>query len=183
MRLFLAAAIPDDVLSQLQESYYELKRDYPEFNWVPEKNYHVTVSFLGERSEDKMPHIIEAIEQSTFDIPPTVLFALDTGMFVHEGITLRLAFARNKELEKIRERTVDLFSMEKENKASKKYLPHLTLGRYKLPSKQQYFHLRKKLQRTNLSIEFPVKEIHLYQSITKPTNPEYEIIHTFELVE
>lgn len=183
MRLFLAVAIPEETISELHNMYEELKRDYPEFNWVPEKNYHVTISFLGERSEDKMPYIIEAIERSTFDIQPTRLFALETGMFVHHGIILRLAFSRNKDLEKIRERTVELFSMERENDMKKKYLPHITLARYKLPSKQQYFHLRKKLQKINSTIEFPVHQIHLYKSITKPTNPEYEIVHTFELVE
>ncbi|QQS44019.1 RNA 2',3'-cyclic phosphodiesterase [Candidatus Roizmanbacteria bacterium] len=183
MRLFLAAAIPENVVSELDALYDGLKRDYHEFNWVPQKNYHVTIAFLGERSEDKMPYIIEAIERSTFDIQPTRLFALETGMFVHQGIILRLAFSRNKDFEKIRERTVDLFSMEKENDLKKKYIPHMTLARYKLPSKQQYFHLRKKLQRLNTTIEFPVTEIHLYKSITKPTNPEYEIVHTFELVE
>lgn len=184
MRLFLAVAVPDVVVSQLNETYARLKQDYPEFSWVPEANYHITISFLGERSEDKMPHIVEAVERSTFDIKPTRLFALDTGMFVYPGIVLRLAFNRNKDLEQIRARTVDLFSMERENNIKKKYLPHITLARYKLPSKQQYFHLRKKLERIQTSIEIPVNEIHLYQSITtKTTNPEYEIIHTFELVE
>lgn len=171
MRLFLGVAIPDDVTAQLNETYAKLKQDYPEFSWVPEKNYHITISFLGERSEDKMPYIVEAIERSTFDIKPTILFALDTGMFVYPGIILRLAFNRNKDLEQIRERTVDLFSMERENDMKNKYMPHITLARYKLPSKQQYFHLKKKLERIKTPIEFPVKEIHLYQSITNPTNP------------
>ncbi len=183
MRLFIAAAIPEETRAQISQIFANLKKEYPEFNWVPEKNYHITVTFLGERSDEKMPHIVEAIERSVFDIRPTRLFALAANMFVHQGIILHLAFNRNKDFEIIRKRTADLFDVEKENNVAKKYIPHITTARYKLPSKQQYFHLRKKLEKLHTDIEFPVQELHLYQSITKPTNPEYEIIHTFELVD
>lgn len=183
MKLFLAVSLPQTFRKYLQEAYNPIMRDYPQFNWVPQQNYHITIAYLGERGEDKMELIHEAIERSIFDIPPTRMFTLETGMFVKNGIKLRLAYVRNKELGKIRERVIDYFSVSKENLARQTYVPHTTLAQYKLPSKQQYFHLRKKLANLNIEGEFPVNQIHLYQSITKPTNPEYEILHTFELVE
>jgi|GEM_PF-711522 len=183
MKLFLGITLPQEVRQALQTGHASLRSDYPYYEWVDEAQYHITVADLGERSEHKMPIIKEAIEQSTFDIPRTRMYSIRTSVFQREGIEVYQGFAKNKEIESIRARLVDLFSVSHENKMREKFTPHTIVARYKLPSKQQYLHLKKKLSRMKVDLEFEVREVHLFEVITNSTNPEYEILHTFELVE
>ncbi|MBP9691275.1 hypothetical protein KBD81_04315 [Candidatus Woesebacteria bacterium] len=183
MKLFLGASLPREARSAITSSYQSLRQEYPYFNWIAEDQYHVTVAQLGERSPEKMPLIDEAIQQSIFDIRPTRLFGLETALFQEDGVVIYLAYARNKEFETIRERVIDVFQVPYENKVITSYAPRTILATYKLPSKQQYLHLKKKLAHLTCNVEFEVSELHLFETITKTTNPEYEILHTFELVE
>ena len=183
MKLFLGVSLPRAARAILREAYEQLKKDYPYYNWISEENYHVTIANLGERSDEKMPHILEAIKQSVFDVRPTSIFGLETRLFQENGIVVYLAYAKNNEFNTIRDRVIDLFNAEKENKAPNGYVPKTILATYKLPSKQQYFHVKKKLTKISFEVDFNLKEVHLFESITKSTNPEYEILHTFELVD
>lgn len=64
----------------------------------------------------------------------------------------------------------------------KKYLPHLTLARCRIPSKQQYLLLKKRLKKINIKVDFPVKKITLFQSILSGKKPVYKKIDTFNLI-
>lgn len=183
MKLFLAVPIPEQVQLTILDRYEKLRYEYPYFTWIPQSHFHITISYLGERDKSKLAYIIEAIERSLYTIPPIYLIGLETKIFVNEGIVLYLEFARNKQLETIRENLFDYFAQRENEHAMDEYKPHITISRYKLPSKQQYFHLKKKLKSIASDIEFLTKDIVLYESINTSTNPIYEKIHTFELVE
>ena len=58
----------------------------------------------------------------------------------------------------------------------------MTLGRWKIPSKQQYFHLKNKLDELELDIEFPVTHLTLYQSVQTSDTPTYIEVAKFPLL-
>lgn len=46
MRLFLGVSIPNESIKQIKTAIGAIKNEYPEFDWVPEHNYHLTIFFL-----------------------------------------------------------------------------------------------------------------------------------------
>lgn len=178
MRTFLAIDIPNNIRQQIIVQTAQLRKDYPAFNWVPAENFHITLHFIGDIPSDKVDLVSEHIERTIFDITPTTVYGLDADLFIHKSITAYIEMQHNKTLTLLNKRFVELFEDKKQE-----YKPHITIAKWKIPSKQQYFHLKKKLQNLPIEIEFPITEIHLYESISKPKNPEYRIIKSFKLEE
>jgi 2'-5' RNA ligase len=178
MKLFLGINLPEDAIQKVYEQTDPIRRDYPDFNWVPTDNLHVTLYHIGEVADTKIPLVVEYVENSIYDVEKTHLFARATDLFINtKQIILYMSFLRNKVIEDVHERMLTLF----EDKSTKKYIPHLTMARYKIPSKQQYFHLKKKLHDLDVELDFSVTQIHLYQSIDRARNPLYNIIKSFPL--
>lgn len=180
MRLFLGVSIPNESIKKIKTSIDAIKNEYPEFDWVPEQNYHLTIFFFGERSEDKIPDVIEGIEQTIFDLNPSQLSTSGLGLFVKKGINMHMSYERSKELEAIHNRIISVIGSQIPQKHDL-FTPHTTIAKYKLPSKQQYFHLKKKIKKIAVDIKIPFETLHLYESVTKKPFPEYRIIHTFHL--
>lgn len=176
MRLFLAIDLPGKVKKNLDEQLSDLMADYPDFNWVTQENYHITLYFLGET--DKVEKIKKKVEEATFDAESFRLYSLGTDLFLNHKIVLYVYFKREKKAEEIAEKIGDIF-LAKDNK---KYIPHLTFARYKKPSKQQYLHLKKKLNKLEIKIDFPVDKIYLFQSDLSKGKPIYKKIAVFPLV-
>lgn len=180
MRLFLGVEIPESAKKTIRDSMVQIRDDYPEFSWIPEANYHLTVFFFGERSEERLNDVIAGIEQTLFDVNTSVLNIFGIKIFVKKGITINVVFDRNKTLELIHNRIITEVGKQVPQKHDR-YTPHTKIAEYKLPSKQQYFHLKKKLEKIKIDADFPLNTIHLYQSIEKKPSPEYRILHTFQL--
>lgn len=178
MRTFLAINIPNNIRQEIIVQTAQLRKDYANFNWIPSENFHITIHFIGDIPEDKLDLVASHIENTVFDIKPTQIFALGADLFIHKSITAYIDFKNNHTLNVLNKRFVELFEDKKVD-----YKPHIAIAKWKIPSKQQYFHLKKKLQNTPIEIEFPVTEIHLYESISKPKNPEYRILKSFKLEE
>ncbi len=65
MRLFLAIELSDKIKKEIDNQLLEIKKAYPQFQWVPSDNYHITVYFFGEISDPKK--IINKLEQVLYD--------------------------------------------------------------------------------------------------------------------
>lgn len=175
MRLFLAIDLPSAVKIKLAGQLRELKADYKYLRWLPEKSYHATLLFFGEIT--KPDKIIKGVEEIVYDIPSTHLYSQSAGIFVKSKITLYLELRRDKNIEKLVEEVRERLNM----KSNKKFVLHLTLARYKLPSKQQYFVLKKRLAAIPIDIDFAVSKIYLYESILDHGKPLYKKVATFHL--
>lgn len=180
MRLFLAADVPAPVTEKIVRQTSALRNEYPSLNWVAPPEYHVTIYFFGEQPDHAVTTMVSNIETAAFDIPPTSLFSLETGLFIKGGILMYLSFVRNKDLEQIHTRLEAIYGTQPTG-TKHTFIPHITLARYKIPSKQQYFHLQKKLTRLQMEISFSVSRIHLFQSTNESPAGRYKKIHTVEL--
>lgn len=164
MRLFLAIDLPKKVKHSLEEQIAPLKKEYPQFEWVKEKNYHITVHFFGEVMD--VEKLVKRLEEYVFDQESFYLYSFGADLFINHRIVPYISFRREKKLETIAKRI----------KGNAKYVPHLTLARSRVPSKQQYFVLKKRMGRLNVDISFQVKNLVLFQSILGGRYPEYKIV-------
>lgn len=176
MRLFLAIDLPSKVKDSLDGQLLELRKKYPDFMWVDKNNYHITLLFLGE--SNRQQKIIEKVKAAIFDQEHFYLYSTQTDLFMKNKITIYLEFRRERKIEQLVE--VIKKSLALEN--SSKYTSHLTLARCRIPSKQQYFVLKKALHKQNLEIEFPVKKFYLYESILTGKNATYKKLASFSLI-
>ncbi len=177
MKLFYAVDLPPKAIKLMFKETSELREEYAQFSWVPIDNLHITLHYLGELNENKLDDLKEKTERAIFDIKPTQLFGFGLDIFISTKIVIYVAFHKNRDVETLRTRLSEIYSPQEK----RTFIPHLTIARWKVPSKQQYLHLKKKLHRTEISLEFPIDKIHLYESIARPKFPLYKKVHTFEL--
>jgi RNA 2',3'-cyclic 3'-phosphodiesterase len=177
MRLFLAIELSDKIKKGINNQLSEIKNTYPQFQWAPVENYHITVYFFGEISDPKK--IIKKLEHILFDKELFYLYSATADLFIRHEITIYLDFRREKKIEKINKSINEMFQL---SGNSARFIPHLTLARYKIPSKQQYFVLKKRLEKINVDTSFKVNKLVLFESILSGSKPVYKKIHTFKLL-
>lgn len=177
MRLFLAIELSDKIKKEIDNQLSEIKKAYPQFQWAPSNNYHITVYFFGEISDHKK--IINKLEQVLYDKKSFYFYSTSVDLFIHHKITIHLDFRREKKIEKINERIKESFQI---SDSFKKYVPHLTLARCRVPSKQQYFVLKKRLAKVIVDVSFKINKLVLFESILDGGQSVYKKIHTFKLL-
>lgn len=159
MQLFLAIELPEETKKQLFSQLTKIRHEYKDFRWTSENDYYLALQFFGDERKEK--EIIEKVDESVFDVHNVHLYSADAGVFIDSKITIYLNFRRSRELERLTDTIKNKLNIQN----NKKFAPHLILARYKIPSKQQYFALRKRLANLELDIDFPSSSICLFESI------------------
>ncbi|MBI2051454.1 RNA 2',3'-cyclic phosphodiesterase [Candidatus Roizmanbacteria bacterium] len=175
MRLFLAIDLPSPVKSKLAGQLEGLKKEYPYFRWVREKLYHITVQFFGTVENPK--ELTEKIKEASYDATPFHLYSQGAEIFLRRQIVLHLSFQRSKQLEVLVRKIRDKIG----KGDGRRFVPHLTFARYKIPSKQQYLLIKKKARNLDIDIDFSVKELTLFDSVIEEKRPVYKVIKQFRL--
>jgi 2'-5' RNA ligase len=177
MRLFLAINLPDNIKEKIDYKLKALKEEYQDLKWVGSKNYHITVHFFGERElTDKMT---SKIEEASFDANSFYMYSSVCELTIRQKVFAYLGFSKNKKLEKIALNMRNTFNMP----LAYKYMPHITLARYRIPSKQQYLLLKKKFSNLDIDVSFKVSKLTLFDCINYSVQPEYKIVKEFNLLE
>jgi len=176
MKLFLAIDLPAASKKKLDQQIEKLKKDYPQFSWVTPENFHITLHFFGETNQ--LERIKKKVREAIYDANLFYLYSLGANLFINKKIVLYIYFKREKRLEELTSKIKKIFQAEE----VKKFVPHLTIARYRIPSKQQYLNLKKKLQQLPLEIDFSIKKIYLFQSILEGQKPIYKKITSFSLL-
>jgi RNA 2',3'-cyclic 3'-phosphodiesterase len=71
MRLFVALDIEEHIRSRIARFIEEIRAVAPDARWVRSESLHITLKFIGERSEDEAPriqHSLEAVRGTRFDV-------------------------------------------------------------------------------------------------------------------
>lgn len=63
MRLFVALEVPADVRHDLRQRLTPLQETWSDPRWVPERNWHLTLSFLGEVDEATQGEVTAAMRR------------------------------------------------------------------------------------------------------------------------
>lgn len=181
MRLFIAIDLPEEIKEELYKQLDPLRKKYPDFTWVDPQNYHLTLHFIGETYKEE--EIKKKIKDLLYDQFSFHLYAYDLDLFFSHKITIYLSFRREKKLEELAEKIGDnLKSFNQGNGERKDFIAHLTIARYRVPSKQQYLLIKKTVLKQEIDIEFPVDKIYLFESILTSSKPIYKKLASFPLL-
>lgn len=169
MRLFVGLPIPIEIAQSLIRTVQTI--DLPKARWTAPEKYHLTLVFLGEVDEDRLPEIKH--ELAELDIPPLQLKINSLGSFSRTGVVFAEVESTPGLLHlqaEIEERMVCCGFIQK----SRPYRPHITLAhihRTQRLSKNQFASLTSQVQRN-----FRIEAINLYRSHLSAKGSSYEIL-------
>ncbi|MFQ5723639.1 MAG: RNA 2',3'-cyclic phosphodiesterase [Terriglobia bacterium] len=183
MRLFVALDLPPPLREALQELVRQLQRAAADVRWVRPEGMHLTLKFIGEVPEEKLPLIQEALGEVASPAPAELDFR-SLGYFPNERRprVLWVGVQASNNLAPLAaqiEAALEPLGIPRERRA---YAPHLTLGRFKSPKRlarlqEEVGRLREK--------EFGrvrVEEFALYQSRLSPGGAQYTRLQAFPFV-
>ncbi len=172
-RLFIALDLPEDVVGTLDR----LCEGLPGVRWTEIEQFHLTLRFIGEIERGAFYEIGEAL--TSVSHPPFELALKGLGQFPPRGAPHTLwagvedPAGALPALRRRIERVLQESGLEPERR---KFVPHVTLGRFKAPPPEERFAsylFRRNLFRTE---RFPVSSFALYSSQLRPEGA----LHTME---
>ena len=172
MRLFIAINLSKeakDYLWQLKEEF----RGVGKVKFTPKKNYHLTLKFIGEVSEDRLESIKQRLSKVYFDKFEVSLHQL--GHFNHKVLWVNLN-PRDKILELAKR--IDGELTEFPNDYS--FNNHLTLAKIKYLDNKERFEER--LGTKIKPLEFRITSFELMKSELSKDGPKYTVLETYYLI-
>lgn len=180
MRTFIALEIPEKAKKELANIQEELKTKGIQARMVEAKIIHLTLSFLGEVSQNKIVSVEKILEKIAQEISLVKLRLNKVDCFPSPLKARTIFLSLEGELGKLKALALKISkNLKKENIwfDKKPFVPHLTLGRLK--SQQN---LKKAIKKIKVhKIEFLGEKISLVQSILTPQGPIYKILCSFNL--
>jgi 2'-5' RNA ligase len=184
LRLFIAVPLPEKFTVFLKETQGHLQNSKINFRWVPVRNIHLTLKFLGDVEKSAIAEIAAKMDAAAVAVTPFTLTAEGVGGFpslrkprvlwvgLGEG-TCRLAALQSR-----LEGKLASIGFKKERR---RFHPHLTIGRarQRIPGLRLESQLKAFTERA--SKPFQVDRICLYASTLKSTGAEYTRLHTTDL--
>ncbi len=183
IRCFVAIEIDDAIKSELSSVIEELKPFGTGIRWVRPENLHLTLKFLGEVSEERIPKIEKVLEVVAAQSRPFSLRVRGTGTFP-EKKRPRVIWAGIEDSEK-------LFQLQKAiekalsglgfKEEQREFTGHITLGRVKeFLDQQRLLSILLRFKEKEFGI-INVKEFSLMKSELRPDGARYERIRRYML--
>jgi len=179
MQLFLAIDLPEEAKKEIRRQLEPFYQDYKVLTWVPPEQYHIMLHFVGPVADYKP--IESRLKDLLWDIPAFRLTAFTGGIFIDDKLTFYIDFYRSQVLEDLAKRIKD--DVQKEEDPKYKFIPHISIARHKIPSKQQYQLMKKKMERLKIDCEFDVTEVSLFESTQSSKGPTYKKLATIPLLQ
>ena len=174
MRVFTALPVPEALQEKIILDTAALRGKYPKLKWVSQQALHITLNFLGEIEENKIPQVLQALEMVK---PVFKSFRMEfkgLGVFPRKGparvvfLEPRAGVQECRDVQRQLSRYLSAFAPPER----KKFKPHLTLARVK----QNTDWPDPDLEGVDISLGFTVNRIVLYKSVLKPEGAQYEEI-------
>lgn len=125
MRAFIAIEIPQTIRSQLAVTQFLLPIARP----LPVENFHLTLVFLGNQTEDLLEELHIALDQIT--APPLALQIDGLGVFGGDKPrTVHATFRPDPALSRLQARIARAADMAGITRDTRRFTPHVTLGRF-----------------------------------------------------
>lgn len=188
LRLFIALALPEDVLAQTRAEI-ERYRKAISFTtcrprWVGPEALHLTLHFLGSWPEERLPELRQALHEGSSGLASAFLEIKNVGVFPHWKAPKVLWFGirdRGKHLALLQEQLESALTPLGYQPQPRAFSPHLTIARFRglkgvglaqgAVSKQPYFRIG----------PFKATQCGLYQSTLTPEGAHYELLDSVTL--
>jgi RNA 2',3'-cyclic 3'-phosphodiesterase len=171
IRCFVAVEVP----KELHAEFFDIQK---KFDFCCKKtnvnSFHLTLSFLGEISNEDVPKVIAKLQDIKFK--PFSISLNGTHYFLSRKIpTAFFVGVESNELAELQK----LVSLKLSVFEEREYVPHLTLFRLKEIYDDKAF--KDAVSSINYKKEFRVDEFYLFSSTLTPAGPIYNVLERFKL--
>ncbi len=184
IRAFIAISMPPPVQNMVENIQDRFKQIRAPIRWVKPSNLHLTLKFLGNITEEQIEGAKKCLKVAGQDVNSFTLKTTETGGFPNLNYpkVLWLGFSDpDGQLHKLVENIELQLQKIGFQRESRKFTPHLTIGRIKSPKGKKIF-IRMLHKEKNVSCDdICVTCLKLIKSDLKPSGPEYSVLHTFNL--
>lgn len=175
LRCFIAVAIPAPLKQVLAEAAEGLKEFRADVRWVPMKNVHLTLKFLGATEESLVPRISRVLSERLSSYSPFYIKITGVGCFP-DMIRPRVIWVGIEESEKLKDLASDVetemvkIGYESEDRD---FSPHLTIGRVR--SRKGIPDMVKSLGKLGAASfgSMEIEKVALMKSELRPAGAEY----------
>lgn len=178
MRTFIAIELDKEIKKALSKIQDELKTTQADVKWVEPENIHLTIKFLGEVEENKIPRISQILKALSSQTKPFTIALSELGAFpgLKYPRVVWIGIAEGKtELSKLAELIENVLVQVKFPKEKRGFSAHFTLGRFR--SNKNKYVLCEKLNTIQVpGLRQEIKSVALFKSTLTPKGPLYEKI-------
>jgi RNA 2',3'-cyclic 3'-phosphodiesterase len=184
-RIFVAVDISVEARNKVADYIETLRNEFPKVwvGWDKAEKLHLTLKFLGDSDEKQVADLQNILNGISTNITNFKLQISNTGVFPdakNPRILWIDVFDEQGNLAKINsllENECERIGFARE---SRKYVPHLTIGRIREPNNAKEL-VQKHLQNRFEPVEFEISEIVIYESQLMPTGSNYSIVSKHKL--
>lgn len=135
VRAFVAVPIPEPVIAQLALFQQRLKLEFRDVSWTRPEAMHLTLRFLGAVAPASLPALIEALQGATAGLKPFEVRLAGAGSFGNRVLWVGIGTGRDclRQLAAAVVKAALPFTDERE---SRKFNAHVTLGRLRVPAER-----------------------------------------------
>jgi len=184
MRTFIAIELDRIIKDTISTLIQKLDVGGAKVRWVKPQGMHLTLKFLGEISEEKVPEVQSVLGKLAQDYTSFQLTLRGTGAFPPAPRIPRIIWIgieENEPLLDLQSRVENELHKIRFSKDKRKFHPHLTLGRVKNP--QNILPVMNILDDHKQSGfgTMNVNRLTFFKSTLRPTGAEYSILSEFFL--
>ena len=176
MRCFVALPLSNKIVNGLNEIQNGLSKSGFKLRWVKPENIHLTIAFMGEITQEQVDKIGIGLEEIAKDFQPFEIVIGKLGAFASPK-NARVVWVGCREenglLRNLQKAVVKMIKAENIPLESKKFHPHLTLGRANPPIKK--LAVPENIWNCSPGI-LNVTEINIYQSNLSSDGASYSIL-------
>ncbi|MFO8031734.1 MAG: RNA 2',3'-cyclic phosphodiesterase [Desulfohalobiaceae bacterium] len=183
IRCFVGLELPQSYQEALEGIVMEWRhRLRSKISWTKKGNWHLTLCFLGEISQEQLQTVRDSLQQVQM---PAFQMQAKGGGFFPPGKRPRVIWAGvdigSQECSRLAALIAQAVHPLGQDSGKQPFRPHLTLGRVKQAKEDDWKGLLEYLQKLQWP-EFNVGSFCLWQSTLKPTGPEYNLLQRFSLL-
>lgn len=175
MRLFVAVELPIEVKDELYRIQKLINPGLAKIKWVPKKNLHLTLKFIGEVTDvEKIEKKLSKIKFNPFSVRLDKFGAFPSWDKIQ---VFWAGLGPKKDIVELQQNVdSELFSLFKKDQ---KFSPHLTLGRVKMIKKEEEF--LKAIKKIKIKpLEFKINEFKLMQSRLTKDGSKYFVLKGYK---
>ncbi len=184
MRTFIAIEIPEETRQGLRDAQRVLRTDAVDAGWPKPEGIHLTLKFLGEVPEPRIPDITKALVSAAAGSRMFRLAVNGTGTFPNARNARVVWAGLGGEIEclnRLQASVEDAMERAGFDREARVFTPHLTLGRIKyIRSRDAWLRTLDQVKDLKLPA-FDVSSFNLMKSELKRTGAEYTQIAKIEL--
>ncbi len=176
MRTFIAVELTEDVRRALRDVQARLRTGGADVKWVEEENLHLTVKFLGEVQDERLPDVIAATRLAVASLTTFSVSIGGIGAFPSMTrprvvwVGLQSGSEPFKTLMERVETAMDDIGFPREGRALH---PHVTLGRVRDPRRLKRLPELLKAESPEMLGTVTVERLTLIASALSPKGPRY----------